>query len=255
MKEIFFKVNKLNYPHIIYGFFTRIGGYSKRGYSTLNCSLSNGDDPQLVERNIQFAIDILKLKNKKLKLSKQIHSNFIAEINKKNLDQVIEADGLITNDFSIALGILTADCTPIFIFDKNKSFICCLHAGWKGSLLNIVNRSIKMISKYNNNLDEIIVIIGPCLAKKNFEVSLNFKDKFLQTNSDYKKFFTNKSQGKRLFDMRGLINFQLKILGIKNVFNLNEDTYENEKLFFSHRRDKHNNLSETGRMINIISFL
>ena len=86
-------------------------------------------------------------------------------------------------------------------------------------------------------------------------MSLNFKDKFLQTNADYKKFFTNKSQDKGLFDMRGLINFQLKILGIKNVFNLNEDTYKNDQLFFSHRRDKHNNLSETGRMINIISFL
>ena len=54
--------------------------------------------------------------------------------------------------------------------------------------------------------------------------------------------------------MRGLINFQFKMLGLTNIFNLNENTYLNNDLFFSHRRATHEKLSETGRMINIISF-
>jgi len=254
VKDKYFKINKANYPHVSYGFFTRIGGYSKHNYSSLNCSLSSGDNQQIVKQNIQFAMNLLSLKNKKLKLSRQIHSNIILEINKENLNEEIKADGLITNDFSIALGILTADCTPVFIFDKSKSFICCLHAGWKGSLTNIVKNSMNLIPKYNQNLDDIIVMIGPCLSKENFEVSIKLKDKFIKLDPSYKKFFTKKNNYKDLFDMRGLINFQFKLLGVKNIYNLNQDTYKNNKLFYSHRRSTHNNLSETGRMINIISF-
>ena len=54
--------------------------------------------------------------------------------------------------------------------------------------------------------------------------------------------------------MRGIINYQFKSIGLKNIFNLDLDTYQNNQLFFSHRRSKHDNLLETGRMINIISF-
>ena len=254
MKQVFSKINEVNYNHIIYGFFTRLGGFSKNNYSSLNCNLSSGDNPRIVKKNIQFAMDFLSLKNKKLKLPKQIHSNIIKEINNDNLNKQIEADGLITNDFSIALGILTADCTPIFIFDKNKSFICCLHAGWKGCLLDIIKNSMKSILKYNQNINDIIVIIGPCLEKENFEVSLNFKDIFIKSDPNYKIFFTKKNRYKDLFDMRGFINFQFKILGVTNIFNLNENTYHNNELFFSHRRATQEKLLETGRMLNIISF-
>ena len=121
MKEDFLKINELNYSHINYGFFTRVGGFSKNNYSSLNCNLSSKDKPQIVKKNIQIAMDLLSLKNNKLKLPKQIHSNIIKEINKKNLNKEIEADGLITSDFSIAIGILTADCSPIFIFDNGRN--------------------------------------------------------------------------------------------------------------------------------------
>ena len=254
MKEFFLKIKEANYNYISYGFFTRLGGFSKNNYSSLNCNFSSKDNSQIVKNNIQFAMSLLSLKNKKLKLPNQIHSNIIQEINNKNIYKEIKADGLITNDFSIALGILTADCMPIFIFDKNKSFICCLHVGWKGCLMNIAKNSIKLIHKYNQNIDDIIVMIGPCLAKENFEVSINFKDNFIKSDPNYKTFFTKKYTDKYLFDMRGLISFQFKILGVTNIFNLNEDTYLNNKLFFSHRRATHEKLSGTGRMINIIGF-
>ena len=254
MKESFLKINNIDYPHISYGFFTRVGGYSKNNFNSLNCSLSSKDDNELVKKNINFTKNTLKIKNKKLKIPNQIHSNYIAEINKQNILKEIKADGLITNDFSIALGILTADCTPILIFDKAKNFICCLHAGWKGSLKNIVKSSISIIKKYNKNLDDIIAIIGPCLSKEKFEVDYNFKNQFVKIDPNYANFFSSKSLKKDFFDMRGLINFQFKKSGLINIYNIDLDTYKNDHLFFSHRRSAHNNSLETGRMINIISF-
>ena len=64
----------------------------------------------------------------------------------------------------------------------------------------------------------------------------------------------NKNKIKDLFDMRGLINFQLKQNFIKNISNDNIDTYDKKNLFFSHRRSLHQNKLPAGRMINIIAF-
>ena len=77
MKEVFLKINEANFHHICYGFFTRLGGFSKNNYSSLNCNFSSKDNPQIIKKNIQFAMDLLSLKNKKLILPKQIHSNIV----------------------------------------------------------------------------------------------------------------------------------------------------------------------------------
>ena len=254
MIKTFLKIKEIKQPKITYGFFTRLGGCSKNIYESLNCSYTNGDNYESVKKNIQLAKSQLNLNKKKLKLCKQTHSNITKIINKSNFKTNTIADGLLTTDPTIALGILTADCAPIFIFDKKCSFICCLHSGWNGTLLNIVNNSIDLIKKYNSNLDDIIAIVGPCLGKNNFEVSNDFKNMFFKKNSQYLSFFEKKNPNKDLFDMRGLINYQFKEIGICNVYNIDVDTYKKDRLFFSHRRSTKKNQSFTGRMINIISF-
>jgi len=254
MKKNYFKINSLKSSHLKYGFFTRNGGYSKNKFKSLNCSFSNNDNKKSVKKNISIALKKLKLNNKKLKLVKQIHSSKILNINDKNLKKIHKADGIVTKNKNIALAVLTADCTPIFIFDKKKEMICCLHVGWKGVLKNILEKSIKIFNKNKIPNSNIVTIIGPCLAKKNFEVSLNFKNKFIKKNLKYSNFFEYKNKKKDNFDMRGMINFQLKNLKIKNIYNIKKDTYSNNSAFFSHRRSIHNKELKTGRMINIISF-
>ena len=144
---------------------------------------------------------------------------------------------------------------PIFIYDSDFNFICCLHAGWKGCLLNIVGSALEQILTIQPNVDKIFAIIGPCLNKANFEVSTDLKEQFVIKNSNYDKFFINmKDTKKTLFNMRGLIQSQFNINLVKNVYHINFDTYENENQFFSHRRSTHDETLPTGRMINIIGF-
>ena len=235
------------------GFFTSRGGISKGDFNSLNCSKSNDDKKNNVSKNIKIAINALGIKKKRLKLINQIHSNKIFFINNNNLNKDIYGDGLITENKNIALGILTADCAPIFIFDKKKSIVCCLHSGWKGALNNIVSKGIKKIKRKKIKSQNIIVIVGPCLGFNNFEVDKKFKLKFIKKNRSYQKFFKSKNRNKDIFDLRNLINFQISKEGINNVFNIRKDTYKNSHIFFSHRRATHQNKIQTGRMINIIS--
>ena len=251
----YFKINNLNYTGIQYGFFSRLGGYSEKEYTSLNCNLNAGDQKEKVIKNIELSKRILDLNHTKIKFLNQTHSTNVAFINNKNFDTNIYADGGITIDKKICLAILTADCAPIFLFDNKNYLICALHAGWKGCLDNIISKAVKKINNINKNNNEIIAIIGPCLSHNNFEVNKGFKKKFIKKNLEYKKFFYNDPISKKIhFNMRKLIDFQLKEMPISKIYHIKKDTYSKDSLFFSHRRATHTNLLSTGRMINIIGF-
>lgn len=248
-----FKDSKL--LNITYGFFTKNGGLSKGNYSSLNCNLNSDDNKSIVKTNIKIAKKRLNLDKTNLKFINQMHSNKVELIDKKNFYKNLKVDGSITQDKNISLAVLTADCCPIFIYDINSTFICCLHSGWKGCLSNIIEAAIKKIHIIQPNKNKIFAIIGPCLNKKNFEVSNDFKKQFLLANKYYEQFFSYKKNSNIInFDMSSLIKFQLKENMIKNIKNFNLDTYENKDLFYSHRRATHNNKLQSGRMINIIGF-
>jgi len=239
--------------HAKHGFFTRLNGLSKKEFKSLNCSTSNNDVKKTVIKNRLIAMKGLNLNKKKLILIKQTHSSKVIRIDQSNLDQKIEADGAITSLNNVVLGILTADCAPIIIYDDKNKFVCNLHSGWKGSLNNISEKSIKVFDKYKIKRKNLIAIVGPCLGAKNYEVDKNFQQKFIKKNIKYAKFFRNKNKIKSYFNLRALINYQLSELGLKKIHNINRDTYSNNNLFFSHRRATHKGQKTTGRLINLIS--
>ena len=246
----FFFIKKSPIRH---GFFTSLNGLSKKEFRSLNCSTSNDDNKKIVLKNRLIAMKNLKVDKKKLILIKQTHSSKIIRINKSNVDQNLEADGMITSLNNIVLGILTADCAPIIIFDDKNKFVCNLHSGWKGSLNNISQKAIKLFDSYQIKRKNLTAIVGPCLGVKNYEVDKNFQKRFIEKNIKYSKFFRYKNKKKFYFNLRALINYQLSELGLKKIYNINRDTYSNEKLFFSHRRATHKGQKTTGRLINLIS--
>ena len=253
LKKKIFSIKSVNNKKIKHGFFTRVDGYSKKQFKSLNYSISNKENNNIVKKNIEIALNKLQINKKKLIFPKQTHSSKIIRIVKKNINKNIVADGIITSLDNIAIGVLTADCAPIFIFDISSKFVCCLHSGWRGTLSNISKNAVKLFNKYNIESDKLIAIIGPCLAAKNYEVDTTFRRRFENKDLRYIKFFRNKNSKKYFFNLRGLINFQLKELGIKKTYNINKDTYSNESLFFSHRRSTHKGENSSGRLINIIS--
>ena len=246
----FFFIKKVSLKH---GFFTRLNGLSNKKFKSLNCSSSNDDDKKKVYDNRLIAIKNLNLNNKKLILIKQTHSSKVIRVTNSNLDKNIEADGMITSLSDVILGILTADCAPVFIYDDKNKFICNLHSGWKGSLNNISQKAIKLFDKYQIKRKNLTAIVGPCLGVKNYEVDKNFQRMFIEKNIKYTKFFRYKNKKKSYFNLRALINYQLSELGLKKIYNINRDTYSSENLFFSHRRSTHKGEKTTGRLINLIS--
>ena len=250
LKKNYLSIKKTSIKH---GFFTRLKGLSKKQFKSLNCSISNGDNKKIVFKNRLIAMQKLNLEKKKLILIKQTHSSKVIRINKTNLNKNLEADGMITSLNNVVLGVLTADCAPIFIYDDANKFVCNLHSGWKGSLNNISKKAVNLFGKHNIKVDKLTAIIGPCLSVNNYEVDKDFERTFINKDIRYSKFFRNKNKIKSYFNLRGLINYQLKELGLKKIYNINRDTYSNKNLFFSYRRSTHKGKKTTGRLINLIS--
>ena len=255
--KISFETSDFFHSNIIsYGFFSRNGGFSKKPFNTLNCSSSLGDSVSNVKKNIKLALKILNLKNNSLIIGNQIHSNKIILINDNTkLKNKHVADGFVTANKNISLGILTADCAPVFFYDPLLKIIGAAHAGWKGSYHNICKSIVKSMIKLKSKPKDIKVIIGPHISFKNYEVNKNFYLKFTKDKIIYKKFFYKDGLNKYYFSLSEILQYQLKKLRVIDVYHINEDTYANKHKYFSHRRSYHLNESKTGRMINIIGFL
>ena len=137
-----------NFKNISHGFFNSEGGYSNGIYKSLNCGIGSKDKKRRVLLNLKKVSKRIKVANNNLVLLNQIHSNKVKFVNKNTLNRFV-GDGLVTNKKNLALGILTADCAPILIFDPKKQNIAALHAGWKGAYKDIIKNTLTTPSPFS----------------------------------------------------------------------------------------------------------
>ena len=183
----------------------------------------------------------------------QIHSNKFYYIDKKTKinKNKFNGDALITNKSNIPIGVLTADCAPILIFDQKKKMIAAIHAGWKGAYKGIVKRVLNFMIQKGCTTKSITAAIGPCISLKSYEVKQDFIKRFIKKDVMTKVFF-KKIKNKNYFNLNAYITYQLKSLGINKVDVINKDTFNIKNNFFSARRSKKSNENDYGRNISVI---
>ena len=244
------KLSKLK--EIKHGFFNNKGGCSTGIYKSLNCGPGSNDYKTKIIKNLRIVKKKISKNSKNIFLLHQIHSNKFIFINKysKYLKKK-KADAVITDIPRLPIGILTADCVPILIYDKKKKMVAAIHAGWKGAYKGIINKVIKFMIKKGCELNNMTAAIGPSISLKNYEVKEDFKKKFIKKDKKNLIFF--KINKKKLyFDLTSYIYSSLKKNGIKYIDVLKIDTFDIKHKFFSARRAlklKHN---DYGRNISII---
>jgi len=195
----------------------------------------------------------MKTKLKKIILLKQIHSNkfHFIDKNQKLKNYNFKGDALITNKKEFPIGILTADCVPVLIYDEKEKMIATIHAGWKGAFKGIIKRTLNFMIKKGCAPKNITAVIGPCISVKNYEVKKDFIKKFITKDETNKKFFI-KIQNKDFFNLKKYVHFQLKALNIKKIDIINKDTFAPKNNFFSARRSISRNENDYGRNISVI---
>ena len=238
------------YKNISHGFFNKSGGHSDGIYRSLNCGKRSKDNKNNINKNLKKICQKIGCSKSKFVLLNQAHSNKVFSIN--NIPKKKPTgDALVTYISNCALGILTADCAPIFIFDPKKKIIAAIHAGWKGAYKKIIYKTVYDLKKKGSNIQDLIVVIGPCISKYNYEVKKDFLKKFINQNKKNRRFF-NFSKKKIFFSLNEYIKNQLKDIGVKNIEIINKDTYLRKNNFFSYRRSLKNKYYDYGRNISVI---
>ena len=238
------------YKNISHGFFNKLGGYSNGIYKSLNCGTGSKDNKNNINKNLKKICRKIKCTKNKLVLLNQTHSNKVFSIKKIPKKKPIW-DALITSKSKYALGILTADCAPVFIFDPKKNIISAIHAGWKGAYKKIIYKSIDELKKKGSNVKDLIVVVGPCISKYNYEIKKDFLSKFIKQNKKNIRFFSFNKK-KIFFSLNEYIRSQLKNIGVKNIEIINKDTYLRKNNFFSSRRSLKNKYYDYGRNLSVI---
>ena len=113
---------------------------------------------------------------KNIFLLHQIHSNRLIFLNKHTHNsKKVKADAVITNIAKLPIGILTADCAPILLYDYKKNMIAAIHAGWKGAFKGIVSNVLNFMVKKGCKKNHITAAIGPCISSQSYNVKEDLK--------------------------------------------------------------------------------
>jgi len=234
---------------IRHGFLTRRGGVSSPPYASLNLSESNGDREESVLKNKQRAAEVFDFDPKRLILLNQIHQDKILLIKEplSALPPVLEYDAMITDTPNTFLGILTADCLPIFIVDREKKVIAAIHAGRNGTALHITSKVLKRMKEdFGCSSTDFIIALGPSIGPCCYEID----EKVFVPGWD--PFSTSKGKGRWMVDLVRINVSQFGKEGIKReqIFRINLCTSCHSDLFFSYRKEV-----QTGRQLSFIGII
>jgi len=250
---MFYSKKLKKFKNIKHCFFSRKSGFSKGIYKSLNCGRGSKDSKKNILKNLNYVSKKMFIKANKLVLMNQTHSNKVIEIKKNNYKKKIDADAIFTKVKGLAIGVVTADCVPIIVYDLKNKIVGCIHAGWKGAISGVIKNTIKKIKKLNSD-NKIFASIGPCIGKNSYEVDLNFYKNFINMSKKNKKYFSYKNKNKKLFNLRKFVADKLLELNVK-VDNVNHDTFIEKTNFFSYRRSCKMMQNDYGRCISVVRLI
>jgi uncharacterized protein, YfiH family len=250
---MFYSKRLKKFKEIKHCFFSRKGGLSSGMYRSLNCGRGSNDKKENVKKNLMIVTNKMKFNKNNIILMHQTHSNKVIEIRKSNLRKNINSDAMFTKEKGVLLGVVTADCVPILIYDKKKRTVGCIHAGWKGALSGIIKNTILAIRKSDPE-KKIYASIGPCIGKMNYEVDTNFYKKFLQRSKRNKVYFSKKNKRKKIFNLRRFVADRLLELNVY-IDHVNRDAFKEKNNFFSYRRSFKLKQNDYGRCISVIGLI
>lgn len=213
-------------------------------YSEFNLALHVGDQPDRVNRNRDYLKNSLDLPASPAWLE-QTHSTRVIDL---DVDATPEqftryADGSCTGLPTNVCCVMTADCLPVLLSNRQGRWVAAVHAGWRGLANGIIENAIH---QYVGASDDLLAWLGPAISQSKFEIGAEVKQTFITKNSTFESAFQPTSDGKYLADLYKIATNILDGFGIK-TFGGTHCTFQQPDKFYSYRRH-----ATTGRMASLI---
>lgn len=249
-------------PGLTHGFLGRRGGVSPPPFASLNVGPLSEDDPDHIRRNLGRVADCLSIRAERIFSAAQVHGTAAIEVDASSLERTIfraggrapRADVLVCASPDIYLGILTADCVPVLLYDPLAPAVGAAHAGWRGTLGGASRVAVeRMCGSLGASRGRLLAATGPCIGPCCYNVGEDVAVAFREADPAYRRFVTRTGRaGPWRLDLPGLNRHQLLAAGLRaeNLSAVPGCTHCRPDLFYSVRFDG----PRTGRQISLVGF-
>lgn len=224
---------------------TRLGGFSSGAYASFNINPWCGDDADAVRRNREALCRVLGIADKHLVLPHQTHGTTVANITddwadlpKARQREMLEGvDAVMTRVRGLCVGVSTADCIPILLYDSRRHVACAVHAGWRGTVGRIADVAVRAMKMcYDSHPEFIVAQIGPGIGLDAFEVGDEVYEAFCEAGFDMSGI--SRRDAKWHIDLAECNRRQLIAAGVpeQNISGGGVCTYRDHDRYFSARR-------------------
>ncbi len=217
-------------------------------YAAFNVTHYCGDSPERVSRNREWLCKELGISAEQLWLPRQTHtanvvrvdSSFVSLSAEQREAKLNEVDALITNLPQQCIGVSTADCVPLLLFDPVTASVAAIHAGWRGTVKRIAKHTLRAMEEaYGTRAEDVLAVIGPSISPDDFEVGEEVVEAFLEADFPESIILRQPSLPKPHVDLWAANALQLEECGVRleNIQVAGVSTFSHSDTFFSARRE------------------
>lgn len=242
---------------VLHGFFGSGGGAHQFGYGGIGAESEEGPEEAENVRMLRSAAASAILSGAPLATPHQVHSPNVITLGKLWPDAAEGrgvADAVVTDRTDIVLGIITADCGPILLADRDAGVVGAAHAGWRGAHGGVLENTIAAMEALGATRKNIAAALGPTIAQESYEVDAEFRDNFGAI--DYGHFADapmRDGKARWHFDLPSYILGKLERAGLSEIAALGRDTYANNARYFSYRKAVQSGAETYGRQLSAIA--
>ena len=245
-----FQINSLNkQPDLIHAFSPR--SHERKDGTTGELNFASGNPS--MRSNMQWFLRSIGMNKDEVFLVRQVHGDTVYDLKDASASssQVadVPADAIVTRLIGMPIGVLTADCIPVVVYDSRLHVTGVIHAGRKGTALGIVSKTIQaMQTIYGSNSKDILAEMGPGIGVCCYEVDADCIEPFKKFYPDWTRLAKPSSSGKFMLDLFSANAEDAKMAGIEpeKISHAGVCTSCQVERFFSYRRE-----GTTGRMLTV----
>ena len=245
MKQPLLTSYDLHDPRVTAFSTTRQGGYSQGPYGELNINPYCGDDEQAVLSNRRLLCRHLGIADDRLLMPHQTHQTQVLAVDEPFLrltpderrQRMEGVDALMTHVEDLCIGVSTADCIPLLLYDARHQAVSAVHAGWRGTVGRIARQAVlAMTDAYGSRPADLMAVVGPGISLESFEVGQEVYDAFLQAGFDMAPI--SRRYAKWHIDLPASNRLQLIDAGLRpdRIIMTGVCTYQHPDRYFSARR-------------------
>lgn len=214
---------------------TRHGGCSTGNYAAFNINAYCGDEAAHIAENRRSLASLLGIDERHIVMPHQVHGTEVRRIDGPQQEIIEGVDAVMTDVSRLCIGVSTADCIPILLYDELHHAVCAVHAGWRGTVQRIVRVAVEAMCKtYCSVPSQMKAVIGPGISLESFEVGEEVYQQFADAGFDMTKIA--RMYAKWHIDLSMCNRLQLEEMGVTDIHLSGICTFQQHQDYFSARR-------------------